>query len=98
MSPASTGEKAIADWARALGGRVALTGGRITSISLASTGVSDSQLKYIGTLSHLEKLDLTATEVGDLGVVGLRPLTGLRELVLNSTSVSDSGLTNLRDM
>jgi Leucine-rich repeat (LRR) protein len=96
--PAGASEKAIADWIRAAGGRVELTSGQIRSISLASTGVGDGQLKYIGALDHLERLDLAGTEVGDLGMPALSSLTGLKELILNNTSVSDTGLAVLRGM
>jgi Leucine-rich repeat (LRR) protein len=89
-------EAAIARWIReGLHGRVDLQNGRIRSVNLARSTVTDSQLTPIAGLPALEELDLDATEIGDLGLATLARSTMLKKLKLGSTTVSDRGLVHL---
>ena len=90
-------ESAIAKWIRdSLHGRAETRAdGRVRAVSLARTGVTDSQLAVVARLGSLEELDLEATEIGDLGVAALARCGSLKRLKLDSTTVSDRGLTHL---
>ena len=97
------GDKAIADWVRRLGGTVKMSEGRVVTLSLAATAVTDSQLQALHGLSELRSLDLEGTEIGDLALrfVGRIPRLedhefpeSLEELNLSHTSVSDAGLAS----
>src|SRR3954449_2224076 len=90
--PAGAGEQAIAQWLQALGGQVHMAEGKIQSISLARVPFDDAQIKHLGQLAGLEKLNLDGTDVSDLGLETLGKLSTLRELSLSFTSVSDRGL------
>jgi len=52
---AGKGEEAIARWVQSIGGKVILKTGRIEAISLASSPVSDLQLKNLQGLTGLRK-------------------------------------------
>lgn len=93
--PAGKGERAIAQWVRSLGGKVAFSHGRLSEISLASRAISDAQLESLRGLAPLQKLNLERTEIGDIGAQFLEKLTGLTELNLSHTLISDSGLAHL---
>jgi len=56
--PAGSGDAAIAEWVKKLGGKIEEQGGRIRSVSLAATRVNDADAPYLGSLVRLEKLDL----------------------------------------
>jgi Leucine-rich repeat (LRR) protein len=90
-------ESSIAKWIRdSLRGRVEVRAdGRVRSVSLARTGVTDSLLAPVARLSALEELDLEATEIGDLGLATLARCVTLKRLKLDSTTVSDRGLAHL---
>ena len=89
------GDLAVADWIRAMGGRAIVSEGVLQDVSLASTAITDAQLKNLRGLERLEVLDLQATEVGDLGLEQLGGLSRLRELTLSHTLTSDAGLHHL---
>ncbi len=90
-------ESAIAKWIRdSLHGRAEVReDGRVRAVSLARTGVTDSQLAVVARLGSLEALDLEATEIGDLGLGALARCSTLKRLKLDSTTVSDRGLVHL---
>jgi internalin A len=88
------GDKGIADWVRRLGGTVQMSDGRVVSLSLAATAVTDSQLQALDGLSQLRNLDLEGTEIGDLAFRFVGKITRLEQLNLSHTSVSDAGLAN----
>src|SRR5215510_13971047 len=96
--PSGTSAEAIAAWVKALGGKTEISGGRLRTVSLVATGISDAQLSYLASLTELEKLDLEATEIGDLGLAALRGMTGLKALNLSYTTVSDNGLAHLSSL
>ena len=96
--PQGTGDQAVADWARKLGGKVELANGKVKSISLRSAHVGDAQLADLRGLKEIQSLDLTATEIGDLGLASVASITSLRELILNNTTVSDTGLRQLGEL
>lgn len=93
--PAGTGAEAIATWVKALGGKAEISDGKLRTVSLAATGVSDAQLAHLSSFTELEMLDLEATEMGDLGLAAIKGLTGLKRLNLSHTTVSDNGLAHL---
>ncbi|MGH9719850.1 MAG: leucine-rich repeat domain-containing protein, partial [Bryobacteraceae bacterium] len=80
--PASASESAVADWVKAMGGAAEFSGGRLKSVNLSSTSVSDAQLEHVAKLTGLEKLELEATQIGDLGLAALQSLATLKELNL----------------
>ena len=93
--PAGPGEKALADWVRAVGGNAVFAGSRLREISLANTAVTDAQLAYLEQAPNLEKLSLETTQVGDAGARSLAKLTALVDLNLNQTTITDAGLKPL---
>ncbi|MBS1831430.1 MAG: hypothetical protein JST65_01885 [Acidobacteria bacterium] len=89
-------ESAIAKWIRdSLHGKVEMRDGRIHSISLARSAVTDAHIPVLAGLPQLRELDLTATEAGDLSAAALSKCTSLVVLKLASTTVSDRGLPSL---
>jgi 8-oxo-dGTP pyrophosphatase MutT (NUDIX family) len=96
--PAAETEAAIAEWVKAIGGKVEIAGGRVRAVDLSTTPVSDEQMAFLTQLSGLERLDLQATQVGDLGAAAVAGLTGLRVLDLSNTTLSDAGLAHVAKM
>jgi hypothetical protein len=70
-------------------------GGPVTAIRLATTRVSDEQVRELGQLASLRHLDLTQTRVTDDGLARLRGHQGLRSLVLYDTRLTDRGFEHL---
>ena len=62
--PIGKGEKAVADWIQAIGGKAVWADGSVQEVSLASTAVTDSQLEVLRELPNLTKLDLGAPREG----------------------------------
>ena len=69
--------------------------GRSFAISLARVAFDDADLKRLGNLAALEKLNLEGTDISDLGLEQIGRFTSLRELNLSFTSISDRGLVRL---
>src|SRR6185295_7078107 len=82
---ASVAGASVADWVRAMGGKIVARGENISEISLAATPVTDGLVEKLARLSDLEKLNLNGTEIGDAGLAHLSGLTHLRDLSLNNT-------------
>src|SRR5215510_4216693 len=97
-APSGRDEKAVARWVESLGGQVQIIDGQVRSISLVRVPFTDAQLKYLVTLSGLEKLNLEATDVSDMGLESLSRQTRLYDLNLSFTSVSDRGLVSLKPL
>ena len=70
-------------------------GGRVCSLDLALSRVTDADLAPLGRATGLRELDLFGTSVGDAGLAHLAGLAGLRALYLESTRVGDAGLAHL---
>ncbi len=94
----SAGEKAVAEWVRAIGGQAVAENGKLLEISLAGTGVTDRLLQNLEGLNSLKKLALRSTEIGNLGVAQLAKLTALEELDLDGAAISDDGLAPLANL
>ena len=93
--PRGGGDKALAAWITALGGKAVVAGGKLREVSLATLRIGDAQLAALAGAVGIEKLDLEATEAGDLGLQQLARLRNLRELNVGHTTISDAGLAHL---
>ena len=69
--------------------------GRIDTLSLPGTQISDAGLVHLEGLWRLHVLNLWGNNVTDLGLVHLRGLSRLRWLCLDQTAVTDRGLKQL---
>jgi Leucine-rich repeat (LRR) protein len=69
---------------------------RLTSLSLAQSGVTDAELAGIARLTHLETLNLSQTAVSDKAIAVLSKLASLKRLTIAQTRVSDEGAERLR--
>ncbi|HEX5667622.1 MAG TPA: c-type cytochrome domain-containing protein, partial [Chitinophagaceae bacterium] len=61
-------------------------------LHLTNCGLTDQDLKTLGKLPHLYKLNLNRNKVSDQGVVSLGSLTKLEYLNLYGTEISDTSL------
>ncbi len=96
--PQGTGDQAVAEWARKLGGKVELANGKVKSILAAVRARGRCATGRPPRPDGNPELDLSATEIGDLGLASLKSITSLRELILNNTTVSDTGLRQLAEL
>ena len=62
------------------------------------SGIGDSGLDFVATLSELKHLDLARSRVTDQGVAKLKGLLNLEVLDLSETRVHGDGLAELRDL
>ena len=81
---------AVAEWVRSLGGKAVMEEGRLTTVSLSGTRVTDAELRNLGKLEGLTALDLSGTEISDFGLEHLARLGKLEDLNLSGTAVSDT--------
>ena len=77
---------------------VVLAQGNVKLLSLGSTEVTDVELRDVGQLEYLERLDLESTHITDAGLPSLSSLKRLRFLSLSMTNTSDAGLAALRGL
>lgn len=71
----------------------------LTELKLSNTLISDDDLKAIGKLSKLERLDLTGNKhVTDRGLQYLKGLKYLTHLDIRRTSVTTQGLRQLKEL
>jgi hypothetical protein len=70
--------------------------GRLESLNLAGTAVTDAELAHLKGLTSLRDLNLWNTQVGDAGLAHLNRLTNLRILPLVGTRVTDDGVLELK--
>ncbi len=86
-------------WITAQGGHfTADAAGRIVSVDLAATWITDVDLARIGRLEHLQKLDLSHTLVTDVGLEHLKKLRNVTDLNLYYAEYfTDSGVAHLVD-
>lgn len=66
--------------------------GRLNTLDLSETPITDQGLRLIKNLTHLKRLNLSETKITDQGILWLLKMTRLKTLNLQGTSVSDSGL------
>ena len=94
-------------WLKQLAGQERLQGlkvfDRIVNVDLTGTAVTDTDLKHLLRLTHLDRLSLDATAVTDRGVANLCGLTknecllvNLKELSLFETAVTGEGIKRFR--
>jgi len=69
--------------------------GRVTSLDLSRTRVTDAGLRSLRQLRDLGSVNLSYTDITDAGVARLADLKGLRELSLNDTRMTASSLSQL---
>lgn len=69
--------------------------GRIVSLNLRGTAVTDEGLANLEGLTGLQRLHLEKTKITDKGLLHLKGLTGLEYLNLYGTEVTDAGLEQL---
>jgi hypothetical protein len=67
-------------------------------LSLAGTGIQDSDLNQVAQFSNLQKLRIENNPISDSGISSLRSLSKLESLNLNRTKVSESGLEALSEI
>jgi hypothetical protein len=72
--------------------------GRLRSVLLCGTGVTDAGLVHLQDLGQLECLNLQGSKVSDAGLEHLKKLTTLRFLYLDRTAVTDAGLVHLHGL
>ena len=77
---------------------IVLAQGNVKLLSLGSTEVTDRELRDVGRLAYLERLDLESTRITDAGLPCLSPLKRLRFLSLSMTNTTDAGLAALRGL
>ena len=88
------------DPARANDATLAFVGqlGRLDSLRLTDTAVTDAGLVHLKGLTSLRDLQLGNTQITDAGLAHLKGLTALRQLLLFNTPVTDAGLDHLKDL
>ena len=72
--------------------------GRLHSLRLTGTAVTDAGLVHLKGLTGLRDLQLGNTEITDAGLAHLRGLTELRGLLLFNTPVTDASLDQLKHL
>lgn len=72
--------------------------GRIQTLSLRNTNITDDMLMYVSKLPNLEELDLYGTEVTDDGLQHLTELKHLQVLSLKGVNITDEGLKSVKNM
>ena len=92
---ANQGEPAIAEWLQSIGGKVQMTAGHVTSVSLATTSIEDAELAILSKLPQLADLNLQHTEVSSVGLAHLSSIKSLRTLDLGNTLLGDEALASL---
>jgi hypothetical protein len=87
-----------ASWVERAGGTVARNAaGEITAVDLRGSWVTDSDLRKLPKLPHVERLDLSLTRITDQGMQELREMPEVVELNLRFAEyVTDEGLAAIR--
>jgi hypothetical protein len=70
--------------------------GRLQSLSLAGTEITDAGLRHLKGLPRLESLDLSGTRVTDAGMVHLLACKRLKTLILDRTRVDEKGVAPIQ--
>ncbi|HEV3216362.1 MAG TPA: hypothetical protein VGZ27_11605 [Vicinamibacterales bacterium] len=95
---ATAGEPAIAEWLQSIGGKVQMSDGHVTGVSLATTSITDAELVILTSLPRLADLSLEHTEVSSVGLAHLSPVKSLQTLDLGDTLLGDDALASLRPL
>ena len=69
--------------------------GRLDSLILCDTAVTDAGLAHLRGLTKLRGLNLLHTQISDTGLAYLKGLTHLRSLLLAGTRITDDGVLEL---
>lgn len=72
--------------------------GRLESLNLGMSQVTDAGLVHLEGLTHLRVLSLIGTEIGDAGLEHLKGLTRLNVLHIENTRVTDAGLIQIEKL
>lgn len=72
--------------------------GKVQSLNLSRTKISDAGLKDIARLTSLKSLDLSFTEITDAGIAHLAEMAQLSHLLLNDTMLTEAGLARLEKL
>jgi Leucine-rich repeat (LRR) protein len=91
----NSGEAAIAEWLKSIGGKVEMTNGHVTSVSMKSTSITDREMAILTKLPQLTALDLQHTEISSDGLSSLSSITSLQSLDIGHTLLGDNSLTSL---
>jgi uncharacterized membrane protein/mono/diheme cytochrome c family protein len=67
-------------------------------LSLAGTGIQDTDLDLIAQFSNVQRLRIERNPISDAGISALRSLSKLQSLNLNETKVSAAGVEPLADI
>jgi len=82
-----------------LGGSVAFDrSGKVHSVVLSKTNVTDVDLVHLKKMSELRDLFLDHTKITDTGLEHLKGMKTLERLFLDSTKVTDTGLAHLKGL
>jgi Leucine-rich repeat (LRR) protein len=67
-------------------------------LQLTNCGITDEDLKIIGNLPNLFKLNLNRNKITDKGIAALSGLNKLESLNLYGTSITDSSIGSLQNL
>ncbi|HKB35053.1 MAG TPA: alpha/beta hydrolase fold domain-containing protein [Gemmataceae bacterium] len=99
---AKADEAAVVRMVERLGGFVTRDAKRpgkpVVGVNLEFTKVTDTGLKELKELKHLQTLNLDHTEVTDAGLTHLKGLPQLRTLSLENAAITDAGLAHLKGL
>jgi internalin A len=86
------------DWITRLGGKVGRdSAGRIVSVNLRGSWISDVDMMELARLPDLERLDLSHTRISDEGMLNLKPAPKIKDLKLfYSEWITDQGMTAIK--
>jgi hypothetical protein len=68
---------------------------QITELNLARMPVKNEDLKSIGQMPNLRKLNLNYTDINDAGLVYLNGISKLQDVSLSGTAITEKGLEQL---
>ena len=88
-----------AQWIEDLGGNVKRNAqGRVTSVNLRGTWVTDIDLRRLTSYPDLNELDLSLTHITDGGLQEIKNLTGITDFNLYFAEyVTDEGVASIKD-
>jgi internalin A len=88
------------EWITAAGGTLARDGaGRVVSVNLHASWVTDSDITELAKLPALTRLDLSMTRITDRGLLDLKTASNLTEINLYYAElISDQGITVIKSL
>ena len=95
---ATRGDAAVAEWLRAIGGKVEMADGKITAVSLDGTSITDKEFIVLTRLPQLKDLSLQHTEISTIGIEQLAAVRSIERLDLGHTLLSDNALPMLASL